>query len=121
MQRYKEILTLPNIIKYILYLFIDGNRKTVDFNNQVFILVLNKTKIIMNYMKSVFKNLMLANIFWLICGILMTSSIFFSGGVSDYNSTVLNVSASIVLDSMFIFTSMLARNHGALFTKLFGY
>jgi hypothetical protein len=64
---------------------------------------------------------MLANIFWLILGILATSAIFFTGGQAEYNPTVLNVSAAIICDGMFIFSSLLANNQGKLFKKIFGY
>ena len=75
----------------------------------------------MKYLKGMFKNLMLANIIWLIFFVLMTSSIFFSNGYIDYGPTVGNVTLSILTGGMTIFSTMLARNYGALFTKIFGY
>jgi hypothetical protein len=75
----------------------------------------------MDYIKKAFKNLMLANILWLICGIAMTSSIFFSGGYIDVDPTFLNVSLAALFDTMFVFSSLLARKHGELFKEIFGY
>ena len=75
----------------------------------------------MNYLKKAFKNLMLANIFWLILGIIATSAIFFSNGYADYNPTVLNITLASICDGMFIFSSFLANNQGKLFKKIFGY
>ena len=75
----------------------------------------------MNYLKKAFKNLMLANIFWLIVGVITTSAIFFSNGYMDYNPTVLNVTLASICDGMFVFSSILANNQGKLFKKIFGY
>ena len=75
----------------------------------------------MNYLKKAFKNLMLANILWLILGVLATSAIFFTGGSTDFNPTVLNVAVAVICDGMFIFSSLLANNQGKLFKKIFGY
>jgi hypothetical protein len=75
----------------------------------------------MNYIKKTFKHLMLANLLWLICGIAMTSSIFFSGGYIDVHPTFLNVSLAAICDCMFVFSTLLARKNGELFKELFGY
>jgi hypothetical protein len=75
----------------------------------------------MDYLKKMFKNLMVANLIWLIFGVIMTSSIFFSAGYIDYNPTVTNVTLAVLCDGMFIFSSMLARKNGELFKKIFGY
>ena len=75
----------------------------------------------MDYLKKMFKNLMLANIFWLICTVLMVSSIHFTNGYVNYNPTVLNVTVSTICGVMTAFSSMLARSNGKLFKKIFGY
>lgn len=75
----------------------------------------------MNYLKKAFKNIMLANIFWLIVSIIMVSDIYFTGGNYDYNPTVLNVSVGFISTAMFGFSSWLASKQGANFKKIFGY
>ena len=75
----------------------------------------------MYYLKKMFKHLMVANIVWLILGIIITSSIFFSAGYISYNPTFTKVTLAVICDSMFIFSSFLASDNGKLFKKIFGY